>query len=120
MENLELIGHILFGGFFVFTGLAHFMNTKNMTAFAKSKKLPAPKVAVLLSGLVLALGGLGIVFQQHLLYSMWALVAFLVVASVVFHNFWADKDAAKKKMNMVGFLKNMALVGALLVFLSQL
>lgn len=56
-----LIGRIIFGGFFIFSGLNHFMNLGMMSGYAESKGTPAPQVAVAGSGVMLLAGGLSVV-----------------------------------------------------------
>ena len=61
MDVIILIGRILFGGFFLMSGINHFTKLEAMTGYAKYKKLPAAKLGVLLTGLRLVLGGLYII-----------------------------------------------------------
>lgn len=46
MEIVLLIGRIFFGGFFFMMGMMHFKNLKDMTAYAASKSIPAPMIAL--------------------------------------------------------------------------
>jgi uncharacterized membrane protein YphA (DoxX/SURF4 family) len=45
------------------------------------------------------------------------LIIFLLGVSFQMHNFWKVADAQMKQIDMINFTKNMALVGALLMFL---
>jgi len=56
-----LLARSLFGGVLAFMGLNHFMQTDGMAGYAESKGIPAPRLSVLLSGLLLTASGLGIV-----------------------------------------------------------
>jgi putative oxidoreductase len=120
MENLFYAGQIIFGAYFVLMGLMHFLKMKMMTDFAKFKGLPMPQMGVALSGVVLVLGGLSIIFERYTEYGMWALISFLVLATLVFHRFWEDKGAQDKMNNMVNFMKNIAIVGAMLMLLGYM
>jgi hypothetical protein len=42
---------------------------------------------------------------------------FLLGVSFQIHNFWKVDDAQMKQIDMINFTKNMALIGALLMFL---
>lgn len=117
-ELLFLLGRILYGGFFVLNGLNHFTKTGMMAQYAGSKGVPSPKYAVLLSGLFILLGGLGILLGVYVQWSVLLLAVFLVAASFKMHNFWAVQDPMQKQMEMVQFLKNMALLGAALMVLA--
>lgn len=114
---LTLIGRVLFGGYFVIMGLNHFIKTKELTSYAKSKKVPSPKLAVLVGGALLLFGGFGIMLASYIQLAVLSLVVFLVVTSLFMHNFWALKDSAERMKEMSEFLKNMALAGAVLMVL---
>src|SRR3989338_2964726 len=116
--TLFIIGQIMLGAYFILSGFNHFAKLGDMTGYAASKKLPSPKLAVIVSGLVLVLGGLGILLQFHLAWAYGVLIAFLVLAALLMHNFWADKDAGMKMSNLINFQKNLALAAALLMLLS--
>ena len=118
MEAIFIIGRILFGGFFLIMGMNHFMKLKMMAMYAKSKGIPAPGFAVVISGLLLLLGGLGIIFWTNVLLAGQLLILFLLPAAIVMHNFWAITDPQDKMTQMVNFLKNMAFIGALLIVLT--
>ncbi len=89
-----------------------------LAQYASSKNVPSPKYAVLLAGLFLLFGGLGMVLGVYVQWAVLLLVVFLVVVSVMMHNFWAVTDPTQKQMEMVNFLKNMALAGAALMTLA--
>lgn len=118
MEIAFLIGRILFGGFFVMSGMNHFMKTGMMTQYVASKNVPSPKLAVMASGLLLILGGLGIVVGAYVQIAVLALVLFFVPVSLKMHNFWTVTDPQQRMAEMVNFLKNMALMGAALMMLA--
>ncbi|OGZ57954.1 MAG: hypothetical protein A3F94_00150 [Candidatus Spechtbacteria bacterium RIFCSPLOWO2_12_FULL_38_22] len=115
--TLIFIGRLLFGGFFVLMGLNHFTKANALTAMAKSKKVPSPKLAVLLGGVFLLVGGFGVVFAAYVQFAVLLLVMFLIVTSLFMHNFWSLKDTNDRMSQMSNFLKNMALVGGALIAL---
>ncbi len=114
---LFLLGRLLFGGFFATTGLMHFMNLSNMSEYAKSKNVPQPKNVVLLTGLVLFVGGLGVVLGAYVQVSLGMLALFLVAVNLKMHRFWTVKEADGRMTEMLAFMKNSALLGATLMML---
>lgn len=116
MEVLFLIGRILFGGFFVMNGLNHFTKTDMIAGFAQGRGLPSPRLAALISGVMLVLGGLGIILGVFVEVAIWLLVIFLVVAAFGIHHFW-KLPAEQKMMDMMLFTRNIAFIGALLMLL---
>ena len=118
MDILFFIGRILFGGFFIMMGINHFMKSGMMTQYAASKGVPSAKFAVMLTGLLLVLGGLGMLLGIYTQWAVLALIVFLIPTSLKMHNFWAIQDPQQKMTEMVNFLKNMAFMGAALMILS--
>jgi uncharacterized membrane protein YphA (DoxX/SURF4 family) len=114
---LNMLGRIIFGLYFVYSGWGHFKNAKGYTAYAASKKVPMPAVGVFVSGVCIFLGGLGVIFAFHKTLSLILIAIFLVPVTIFMHNFWADTDPSTKMNNKIGFLKNMALFGAVLMML---
>lgn len=116
-EILFLVGRVLFGGYFVMSGLNHFMKSEMLTGYAQSKGVPMPKVAVAVSGLLLLAGGLGVLTGAYVGWAVLALALFLVPVSFKMHAFWAIPDTMARMGDQVNFMKNMALLGAALMLL---
>ncbi len=110
-----LVARVLFGGVVAFNGLNHFLNGEGMIGYARHKGLPAPSLAVYGTGAVLLLGGLGIVAGAFPILSAAAVTAFLVLAAVLMHDFWAVPEDQTQD-EMTHFLKNVALAGGALAF----
>ena len=118
MSYLFLAGRVLFGGFFVISGSRHFIRLSALTPYAASKGVPFTQVGILGSGLLAVLGGLSVMLGAWPHWGVILLVAFLVPVSLMMHNFWADPDAQSRQSNQVHFMKNVALLGAALMFLA--
>ncbi|PIU46129.1 MAG: DoxX family protein [Ignavibacteriales bacterium CG07_land_8_20_14_0_80_59_12] len=117
-DILFLAGRVIFGGYFVFNGLDHFMKLGMMAGYAKSKGVPAPSIAVPVTGLMILLGGLSIILGFHPTIGSILLAAFLIPTSFIMHGYWRVQEPQGKMAEMVNFTKNMALLGALLMFLA--
>ena len=115
MDLIIVIGRILFGGFFLTSGINHFTKLEAMTGYAKYKKLPAAKLGVLISGLMLVIGGITIILGYYADLGALLLAIFLVLAAVIFHNFWKETDATAKQNESIGFFKDLSLAGAALI-----
>ena len=118
MNALLLIGRIIFGGFFIYSGVNHFIGFEMMTQYAKMKGVPFPTFAQGVTGLLLLLGGLSILFGIYPYVGIVMLVAFLLPVSFMMHNFWTLADPQLRMAEKVNFMKNMALLGAILMFLA--
>jgi putative oxidoreductase len=71
-----------------------------------------------MAGLMLVLGGLSIVCGIYPLVGIGLLMAFLVPVSLMMHSFWKLEEAQARMADKVNFLKNVALLGALLMLLT--
>ena len=118
MDILILISRILYGGVFVVLALGNFVKLDEKTALAKSKKVPAARLSVIAASTLAILGGLSIVLGYQIQIGVTFLVMFLIPASLMIHNFWSVEDPVAKQIDMINFLKNMALIGAALMFLA--
>ncbi len=122
MSNIHsiafLVGRVIAGCFFLMNGFNHFAQLNMMTGYAKSKGIPAPALAVGGSGVLLFLGGLSLLLGYHPTIGTALLVIFLLAASFGIHNFWTVQDQQAKQGEMINFLKNMAILGLLLMTLA--
>lgn len=105
------LGRILFGGYFFFSGLNHFINMNRLAGYAASKGVPMPELAVAISGALIVLGGLSVIFGFMPRVGLTLIVLFLIPVSLIMHNFWAEAEP-QRMSDMVNFLKNMGLLGA--------
>jgi len=118
VEFLFLLGRILYAMIFIMSGFGHLTRTKAMAEYAKSKGVPAPGLATVGTGILILLGGLSILLGYQPQVGAVLLIIFLVPTSLMMHNFWAVKDQMQKQLEMVNFLKNIAMTGAALLFLN--
>lgn len=118
IDILFVAGRVLYGGFFLMSGWNHLKNSEALSGYAASKGVPSPKAAVMVSGLMILFGGLGIILGVYPEVSVTLIAVFLVIVSFKMHDYWLDTDPAIKMANQINFMKNMALLGAALMFLS--
>jgi uncharacterized membrane protein YphA (DoxX/SURF4 family) len=118
MKAPFLLGRLIFGGFFIYSGIHHFTNRKQMSQYVAAKKVPLPDVAVTSSGGVLILGGASILLGVKPKYGAAALAGFLLGISPVMHDFWTVADPNQRMNEMVNFTKNLALAGGALALMG--
>jgi uncharacterized membrane protein YphA (DoxX/SURF4 family) len=115
MTALFVIGRIIFGLYFVYSGFNHLTKIVTMAAYAKSKGVPLASFSVVFAGLLLLLGGLSILLGVYPILGLILLILFLVPVTFMMHQFWTIQDPMQKMGEMVNFLKNMAILGAVLM-----
>ncbi len=118
MKAPFLIGRLLFGGFFLYSGINHFKELKGMSQYAQAKNVPQPDIAVAASGAALIVGGASLLLGVKPKVGAATIVGFLAGVSPVMHNFWKQQDPEKRQNEMIQFSKNMALMGGALALMS--
>ena len=114
MDIVMIIGRVLFALIFLASGLNHFTKTQAMTGYAQFKKVPAAKASVLLSGLLLLLGGLSVVLGVYADLGALVLAVLLLAMAVKMHDFWTHSDPQAKQTETIAFFKNVSMAGAAL------
>lgn len=115
MDIVFLVGRTRLALVFLLSAIGHLTQSKGMAHYAQSKGVPAAEAGVLASGVVFALGGLGLVL------GIWTDVAALLIALTLIpvpcmmHAFWKESDPMAKQAEQINFDKNLALIGGLLV-----
>ncbi len=118
MKTAFLLGRLLFGGFFIYSGIGHFKETKAMSQYAGAKNVPMPELAVATSGAMLIAGGTSILLGIKPKLGTLAIIGFLAGVSPIMHNFWTSQDPEKRQNEMIHFTKNMAMLGASVALLG--
>jgi putative oxidoreductase len=118
MKAPFLIGRILFGGFFLYNGINHLMQRKNMASYTASKGVPTPELAVTASAVPLIAGGASMLLGLKPKWGALAILGFLAGVSPVMHDFWRNEDPNERTRNMTDFMKNLALAGGALALLG--
>jgi uncharacterized membrane protein YphA (DoxX/SURF4 family) len=111
---MHLIGRSLFGVLFIMNGMGHLTQSGAMTGYAASKGLPAPKLMVIVTGVMLLAGGVTVVLGWHRFIGAGLLVLFLFPTAFIMHAFWKETDPGARQMEMIQFTKDIALAGAAL------
>ena len=107
-----LAGRVLLGGFFIVSGLRHFQFLPMMAGFTGSKGVPAPRLAVMLSGMMIILGGISILVGVRPHWGIALVSAFLIPVTFLMHQYWKHTDPMMRINDQVNFMKNVALLGA--------
>ena len=118
MKTPFLIGRILFGGFFLYNGINHLRQRKNMSAYTATKGVPSPELAVIGSAVPLIAGGTSLLLGLKPKLGAVAVIGFLAGVSPIMHDFWRNEDPNERMNNMASFMKNLALAGGALALMG--
>lgn len=109
-----LIGRVLLALIFVVSGYGKIGGFDGTAAYMASKGLPLVSVLLVLTIIVELGGGLMIMLGVKARIAATALFLFLIPVTAIFHGFWAV-DAASAQMQQIMFMKNVAIMGGLLL-----
>lgn len=118
MSIVLLIGRIILGGHFFYSGIHHFTRLGYLVGYAEMKGTPAPKMTVVGAGVLMAAGGLSLLLGVLPTVGCILLLVFLAGAFPAVHAFWSVRDARQRAIEMTNFVKNAALPGELLMILT--
>jgi putative oxidoreductase len=106
-------GTFLFALIFLMAGANHF--NRQTIGHAASQGVPLAAIAVPLSGVVAIAGGLSILLGYRANLGAWLIVLFLVPVSLMMHKFWTLTDPMMAQIQMIMFMKNVAMLGSALL-----
>jgi putative oxidoreductase len=119
LDVVILIGRLLFVPVFLSSGImAHFVGAKQGIAYAQSKGVPAPALAVSGGGVLLVLGGVSVLLGIWPDLGALLLVIFLVPTALLMHGFWRETDPQARYMEQIQFSKDLGLAGASLMLFA--
>ena len=110
-----LVGRVVFSFFFIYSGFNHLTKLSMYAQYAGGSGVPAPTLAVIVTGLMLLAGGLSILLGVQPRWGALLLVAFLIPVAFMIHRFWGLTDPMMAANQAAHFWKNIALAGAALM-----
>jgi putative oxidoreductase len=114
-----LCGRILLSVIFIFSGFGKLMDWSGTAAGMENHGMVA--VPFFLAGAIaLELGGgLSVLLGWKCRWGAVALLVFIVPATLIFHNFWVVDETAARMNQMAHFMKNIAIMGGLLLVVAH-
>ncbi|MCH7776705.1 MAG: DoxX family protein, partial [Gemmatimonadetes bacterium] len=103
--TIHVVGRVLFSMMFIMSGMNHLMKLNDMSAYAKSKGVPAPKALTAVSGLMIMVGGVLVLLGWHRFIGAGLIALFLFPTAMIMHAFWKETDPAARMNEMAHFMK---------------
>lgn len=113
-----LVARIALSAIFLISGFSKLSDPAAAVGYMEKMGVPESGTLVYVAGMAELLGGLAILFGFLTRVGAIGLVAFLVVTTYFFHDFW-NLSGAEAKTQMVQFTKNLALMGGLLMLVAS-
>lgn len=111
------VARLLMALMFVLAGFGKFAGLAGTAGYIASKGLPAPMLLAVVTATLELVGGLAIIVGFHARFAALALALFTVLASFLFHNFWAV-PADQQMVQQLMFMKNISAAGGLLLLFA--
>lgn len=108
------VGRAFLGALFLISGLFKIVGFAGVAGWMTSSGLPAAEILLTLTIAIEVIGGLMLVIGWQARRAALMLAVFLVPVTIVFHGFW-NADAAQFNDQLTAFLKNLAILGGMLL-----
>ena len=119
MSMLKSLSRLLLSGSFISGGADAFLKpgarVNKVAAFA----IPEAEQAVKLNGATMVLAGTALALGIAPKAAATVLIGCLIPTTIVGHPFWKEEDSGSRKNQQVQFLKNLGLMGGLLLVLLE-
>ncbi len=125
MQNLTqgivtVLGRVLLSAIFLMSALGNKIpKFQDVAGYMSSEGVPTPQLMLVGAIVFLIAGSLSVILGYKARWGAVLLIIFLVLATYYFHDFWTFSDAQERQMQMIQFMKNMALTGAMLMIVGQ-
>jgi len=117
-QYAPLVGRLALSAIFLLSAAGKITSWDGTAGYMASKGMPLVPFFLASAIVVELLGGLSVLLGYKARWGALALVGFLIPVSLIFHNFWAF-DGMQRQMEMIGFLKNVAIAGGLLTVVAH-
>lgn len=114
----SLFGRILLSAIFIVSGFSKLFIFHSVAGMLAGKGFPLATIAAGIAIAIELLGGLAILLGFQAKAIAWIVFLYLIPTTLMFHNFWAMQGAMRMD-NQVHFLKNLAIMGGLLLLASN-
>ena len=109
-----LLGRVLLSAIFILSGLGKLPHFQAVAGMMAAKGIPLASVALVITLFIEIGGGLLVLIGYKAKYASLVIAVWLIAVTLVFHHFWGI-PADQQQEQMVNFLKNVAIMGGLLV-----
>lgn len=118
VDAAALAGRILLAIIFIMSGFGKITGYEGTAGYMASKGLPMVSVLLPLTILLELGGGVLLVLGLKARWAAAAIFLFLIPTTLVFHVFWGSLDAQAAQMQQINFMKNVAIMGGMLMVVA--
>lgn len=114
---LLFLGRLCISAIFLISGISKFVEYNATAQMMAAKGLSYVPVLLIIAALIEIICSLSLIFGYKTRLGSLILLLYLIPVTYVFHNFWA-LEGADRQLQMIMFLKNLAIFGGLLEVLA--
>ncbi|REK10780.1 MAG: DoxX family protein [Planctomycetota bacterium] len=118
---LTVAGRVMLATIFLMSALGNKIpNFSRTVEYMTANGVPAPNVMLIGAIVFLLAGGISVVLGFKARIGASLLAVFLILATYYFHDFWTyASDSQEFQMQMIQFMKNLGLMGAMLMIVAN-
>jgi len=123
-KYINRIGRILFSLIFIASGLSKIGDWQKTIEYMENHHMIFIPFFLIMAIILQVLGGLSIITNYKTKIGVVLLLVFLIPATFIFHSFWSlptetEIEIVNQQYEMVSFLKNITIIGALLLIFES-
>ena len=123
-KYINRIGRILFSLIFIASGLSKIGDWDKTISYMESHNMIFTSFFLIMAIILQVTGGLSIITSYKSKIGTILLLIFLIPATIIFHNFWTlptgtELEIITQQDEMSSFLKNITIIGALLLIFNN-
>jgi len=115
--TVTLIGRILLSAIFIMSAFNKLGSFGGTAGYMAQHGIPAVSFFLVMAIIFELLGGLMVLTGYQARLGSILLIIFIIPVTLIFHNFWAFQGM-EREMQFINFLKNVSILGGLLVVLG--
>ncbi len=113
------LGHLLLATMFISGGANTFINPDGRATKVEAAGIPLPRQATILNGAIMVIAGSALAAGLLPKVAATLLIGALLPTTYVGHPYWKEENPGNRVNQQTHFLKNLAMLGGLLVVLSE-
>lgn len=112
---LEILAHLMIAFLFLYRGLTALPKFAHHAAQMEGHNIPFPRVFAAGGFATMLVGGVMVGLDYHAAIGAWLLIAFTLLANLLYHHFWSMNDPRLRQTHTWIFCNNIAVMGGLLL-----
>lgn len=118
--SVTVLGRLMLSTIFLMSAVGNKIpKFHDVAGYMASEGVPSPRFMLVGAIVFLIAGSLSVILGFKARWGAGLLLIFLVLATYFFHDFWTFEDAQEQQQQMISFMKNLALMGAMLLVIAN-